>query len=151
MAETKPVVLFLCIANTARSQIAEVLFRHHARDRLSAISAGLEPGEAVDPLAIRALEEKGLDATGLRPKHVREFLGTVRVTTAISVCSKAAEACPTLWPGLVDILYWPIDDPAAVEGNEEQRLAAFRSARDIIEAKILEWLGRAHAGLVTES
>lgn len=149
MSEAKPVALFLCVANTARSQIAEVLLRHHAGDRLSAISAGLAPGEAVHPLALRVLEEKGLDVAGLRPKHVREFLGNVRVTTAISVCSKAAEACPTTWPGPVDMQYWPISDPAAVEGSEEERLAAFRAARDAIEARIVDWLDSSWLGQAT--
>lgn len=140
MPGTKPVVLFLCTANTARSQIAEALLRHHAGDRLTVVSAGLAPGEAVHPLALLVLEEKGINTTGLRPKHVREFLGTVHVATAISVCSKAAEACPTLWPGPVDMQYWPIDDPAIADGSDEERLAAFRAARDAIEARIAEWL-----------
>lgn len=148
MSEPKPVVLFLCTANTARSQIAEALLRHHAGDRLTAVSAGLAPGEAVHPLALRVLEEKGIDTTGLRPKHVREFLGSVHVATAISVCSKAAEACPTLWPGPVDIEYWPIDDPAGVDGSEDERLAAFRAARDAIEARIAEWLKSSWLGRV---
>lgn len=140
MPEAKPVVLFLCTTNTARSQIAEAMLRHLAGDRLIAVSAGLNPGEVVHPLVLRVLEEKGIDIVGLRPKHVREFLGSIRVATAISVCSKASEACPTLWPGPVDIQYWPIPDPAAVEGSEEERLAAFRAARDAIEARIVDWL-----------
>ena len=140
MSDTKPAVLFLCAANTARSQIAEALLRHHAGDRLTAISAGLAPGEVVHPMALRVLEERGIDTSGLRPKHVREFLGTIHVATVITVCSKAAEACPTLWPGPVDTWHRPIDDPAAVEGSEEERLAAFRAARDAIDAMIVEWL-----------
>lgn len=141
MPEPRPTVLFLCAANTTRSQIAEALLRQHAGDRLTAISVGLAPGEVVHPLALRVLEEKGIDTSGLRPKHVREFLGSVHVATVITVCSKAAEACPTLWPGPVDIRHWPIDDPAVVEGSEEERLAAFRAARDALDAMIVEWLG----------
>ncbi len=140
MSETKPVLLFLCTANTARSQIAEALLRHHAGDRLTAISAGLAPGEVVHPLALRVLEEKGIDTSGLRPKHVREFLGSVHVATAITLCSQTAEACPALWLGPIEMQHWPIDDPAAVDGSEEERLAAFRAARDAIEAMIIEWV-----------
>lgn len=140
MYETKPIVLFLCSANTARSQIAEALLRHHAGDRLTAISAGLAPGEVVHPLALRVLEEKGIGTTDLRPKHVREFLGRVHAATVITVCSRAAEACPTLWPGPVEMEHWAIDDPAAVDGSEEERLDAFRAARDTLEPMLLEWL-----------
>lgn len=140
MSQTKPVVLFLCAANTARSQIAEALLRHLAGDRFEAISAGLKPGTAVHPLALRVLEEKGIDTTGLRPKDVREFLGTVRIHIAITVCTRAAESCPTLWPAPTRHLDWPIDDPAAVEGSEAERLAAFRQARETIEACISGWL-----------
>ncbi len=140
MPEAKPAVLFLCSANTARSQTAEAMLRHIAGDRFVAMSAGLAPGDAVHPLTLRVLEEKSIDTTGLRPKHVREFLGTARVSTAITVCSGAAEACPTIWPGPVEMRHWSIDDPAAVDGSEEERLAAFRVARDEIEAKIVEWL-----------
>lgn len=140
MPEAKPVVLFLCSANTARSQMAEALLRHVAGDRFVALSAGLAPGDAIHPLTRRVLEERSIDTAGLRPKHVREFLGTVHVATAITVCSRAAEACPTLWPGPVEMEHWAIDDPAAVEGSEDERIAAFRAARDAVEAKIAEWL-----------
>jgi arsenate reductase len=86
------------------------------------------------------LSEKGIDTAGLRPKHVREFLGRIRIRTAITVCARAAETCPEAWPGALEQLFWPIDDPAAVQGNEAERLDAFRHARDTIESKLRDWL-----------
>lgn len=140
MTDSKPVVLFLCTANTCRSQLAEALLRHLAGDRFDARSAGLQPGHEVHPLALRVLEEKGIGTEGLKPKSVRDFLGFVRVRWAVFVCARAAETCPVAWPDLSERIYWPIDDPAAVEGTEEEKLAAFRAARDTIEAKLRAWL-----------
>lgn len=147
MPASRPVVLFLCTANTCRSQFAQALLRHLAGDRFDARSAGLQPGPGVHPLALRVLEEKGISTDGLRPKSVREFLGFVRVRWAVFVCASAAETCPVAWPDLSERVYWPVDDPAAVPGTEEERLAAFRAARDAIEAKLRDWLaGPATAG-----
>jgi arsenate reductase len=143
MTDTKPRVLFLCTANTCRSQMAEALLRHLAGDRFEALSAGPEPGPEVHPLALRVLEEKGVSTVGLRPKHIREYLGRVRLAAAIIVCSRAAETCPAVWPGMGERLYWPVDDPAAVEGGEEEKLAAFRRARDFIETRLTDWLAGA--------
>ncbi len=140
MSDNEPVVLFLCTANSCRSQLAEALLRHLAGDRFDARSAGLEPASAVHPLALRVLAEKGISTQGLRPKSVREFLGQVRVRWAIFVCAKAAETCPVAWPDLTERIYWPIDDPATVTGSEEEKLAAFRAARDAIETKLRDWL-----------
>jgi len=140
MSETRPVVLFLCTTNTVRSQMAEALLRHHAGDRLAAVSAGLVPGSAVHPLALRVLEEKGIDTTGLRPKHVRDLVGSIRVTKVVSVSYQASQACPILWPGPVDMQHWPIDYPLAVDSSEDGRLAAFRTIFDAIAARIADWL-----------
>jgi arsenate reductase len=140
MSDTKPVVLFLCTTNTCRSQIAEALLRHHAGDRFEALSAGLEPGPEVHPLALRVLEEKHVSTAGLRPKNLREFLGFVRVRWAIFVCSRAAESCPTVWLDWADRLYWPVDDPATADGTEAERLEAFRRVRAELDSRILTWL-----------
>ena len=97
-------------------------------------------GLSAESLRKKLLNEKGIDTAGLRPKHVREFLGKVHIRTAITVCARAGETCPETWPGPVEQLFWPIDDPAAAEGTETERLATFRRARDTIEARISEWL-----------
>lgn len=146
MTDTRLNVLFLCTGNTCRSQMAEALLRHRAGNRFQALSAGLEPGSVVHPFALRVLAEKGVSTEGLRPKHLREYLGRIRLAAAIIVCSNAAETCPAVWPGMGERLYWPVDDPAAVEGNEEEKLAAFRHTRDLIDAQITDWLSRPGVG-----
>ncbi len=135
----KPCVLFLCTHNSARSQIAEALLRHLAGDRYRACSAGVDPGR-VHPLTVRVLEEVGVDTNGLRSKGLDEMLGHANVHTAIVVCAQAAEACPRLYPFARNVLQWPFDDPARIEGSEELRLAAFRRTRNEIDAKLREWL-----------
>jgi arsenate reductase len=136
----KPCVLFLCAHNSARSQMAEALLRKLAGDRYTACSAGLEPTE-VHPMTMRVLEEAGVDTTGLRAKSVAEVLGKITVRTAVVVCRQAAgEACPRLYPFTRDVLQWPFEDPARIEGTEESRLAAFRRTRDAIESRLRSWL-----------
>ncbi len=140
MTADRPTVLFLCSANTCRSQMAEAFLRRHAGNRFEVQSAGITAGTEVHPLAVRVMAEKGIDISSHRPKGVREFLGQNRVDYAIVVCQTAAEACPTFWPGAIQRLVWPFPDPAAAMGSEEEKLAVFRRVRDAIEARILEWL-----------
>ncbi len=135
----KPCILFLCTHNAARSQIGEALLRMHAGDRYRACSAGLEPTE-VHPMTKRVLEEIGVDTAPLHSKGVRDLLGRTAVKTAIVVCAQAAESCPRIFPGALEILQWPFDDPARIEGSEELQLAAFRRTRDEIDARLREWL-----------
>lgn len=132
-------VLVLCTHNAARSQMAEALIRLRASDRFNAYSAGIEPGR-VHPLAIRAMEEIGVDMSAHRSKGIDEFLCRLRVDYLIAVCSGAAKRCPAVWPGVEHRLIWPFDDPSAVEGGEEVQLDAFRRTRDAIDRKIQQWL-----------
>lgn len=141
MTPGKPAVLFLCTANSCRSQMAEAILRARAGDRFEALSAGLRPADAVHPLALKALAEKGYPTDGLKPKGVKEFLGRRRIAHAIVVCANAARECPTVWPGVAERLYWPFDDPAETPGSEEQVMAAFRRVRDEIEQRLADWLG----------
>ncbi|MCX7669048.1 MAG: arsenate reductase ArsC [Anaerolineae bacterium] len=136
-----PRVLFLCTANSARSQMAEALLRKHAGDRFEVHSAGLEPKE-INPYTRRALAEIGLDMAGQWAKGLDTYLGKTHFAYLITVCSKAEERCP-VFPGMGVRLHWPFDDPAAVEGSDEEKLAAFRRVRDQIEARIREWLKQA--------
>ena len=126
-------VLFLCTGNSARSLMAEALLRHEAGDRFEALSAGTEP-KGVNPLTVRALEEIGVSAAGLRSKPLSEYLGQRRIDYAVIVCSQANEACPATYPFSTHRLYWPFDDPAAAAGDEARRLAAFRQVRDRIRS-----------------
>jgi len=133
-----PRVLFLCTANSARSQMAEALLRKHAGDRFEVHSAGLEPKE-INPYTRRVLAEIGLDMAGQWAKGLDTYLGKMHFNYLITVCARAEERCP-VFPGMGERLHWPFDDPAAVEGSDEEKLAAFRRVRDQIEARILEWL-----------
>ena len=131
----KPNVLFLCTHNSARSQLAEGLLRHLAGDRVNVYSAGVEPG-TINPLAVRALNEVGIDASDQYAKGVKEYLAKLLVHHLVIVCGGAAEKCPSIWPGLIERHVWPFDDPSSVEGDEAVRLQAFRDARDAIRAKL---------------
>lgn len=142
-------VLVICTGNSARSQMAEALLRHLGGDRLEVFSAGSAPAPAVHPLAVRAMAEMGLDISAQRPKPLADFLGQP-FDYVIAVCSKAAEACP-FFPGPAERIHWFYDDPAAVEGSEAERMAAFRAVRDDLKVRITEWVtslpGRADAPL----
>jgi arsenate reductase len=116
-------VLFVCTGNSARSLLAEALLRHHGRDAFDVHSAGTEP-RGVNPLTIRVLGEAGIDASAARSKSVDEFAGQ-SFDYVVTVCDQARQVCP-VFPGGGETLHWGYDDPAAVEGTEAERLAAFR-------------------------
>ena len=130
-------LLILCTGNSARSQMAEGLFRHEAADRYEVFSGGTKPGK-VRPEAIAAMAEIGIDISRHRSKSVDEFL-SCPPDLLITVCDSARETCPLL-PAAVERLHWPFEDPAAVEGSQEVRLAAFRRVRDQIHERIHEFL-----------
>jgi arsenate reductase len=133
-------VLFLCTGNSARSQMAEALLRHHAGDQFEVYSAGLEP-KGLNPFAIEAMDELGIDIRGQRSKGVEEFMGRMFLHYVITVCGNADQSCPqALWARGGQKLHWPFDDPAAVEGTDEDKMAAFRQIRDQIDARIQLWL-----------
>jgi arsenate reductase (thioredoxin) len=135
-------LLFLCTGNSCRSQMAEGLFRHLSEGRLEACSAGLSPKDQVHPLAIKVMDEIGIDISGQRPKGVRTYLGKETISFIITVCSKAEESCPRIWPGVAETnrLYWPFADPAEAKGTDEEKMVVFRQVRDQLREKISEWL-----------
>ncbi|MDF1543404.1 MAG: arsenate reductase ArsC [Anaerosomatales bacterium] len=137
MPDGRERVLFLCTGNSARSQLAEALLRHHAGDRFDAHSAGADP-IGVRPETVAVLDERSIDTSGLRSKPIDEYLGKVHFQYLITVCAVTEEHCPRIWPGASNHLHWPVEDPALVVGDG--RLEAFRAARDDIEGRILEWL-----------
>ncbi len=129
-------VLFLCTHNSSRSQMAEGLLRARGGARFAAFSAGTQPGR-IHPLAIRAMAEIGIDiseAAGHSSKGLSAYAGQP-FDLVITVCDSAAEECP-FFPGARRQTHWSFPDPSAVTGSEEQRLAAFRQARDAIGARI---------------
>jgi arsenate reductase len=135
----KAKVLFLCTGNSARSQMAEGFLRHYADDSFEAYSAGLEP-KGMNPLTVKVMQEIGIDVSGQRSKHVREYLGYVNFAYLIIVCGDAEEKCPTVFVGVSQRMFWPFDDPAKAEGGEEEKLAEFRRVREQIGERMREWL-----------
>jgi arsenate reductase len=135
-------LLFLCTGNSARSQMAEGLLRHEAGDRFEVFSAGTRPS-LVRPEAIAVMNEIGIDISGHRSKSIDEFTGQ-ELDTVVTVCDHANESCP-VFPGKTQRLHWPFEDPAAVEGTEDERKAAFRKIRDRIHGRIMVFLGEGTA------
>lgn len=123
-------VLVLCTGNSCRSHIAEGILRRASKGRFEVASAGSNPSGYVHPLSIRVMEEIGIDISGHHSKHMDEFLDK-EVTTVITVCGNADQACPT-YPGQVSRHHYPFDDPAHAEGSEEEQLEVFRRVRDEI-------------------
>lgn len=126
-------ILVLCTGNSARSQMAEGFLRAALGDRFEIHSAGSKPSR-VRPEAIAVMKEAGIDIGSHRSKHLDEFLGT-EFRYVITVCDNAAETCP-VFRGVAERIHWSFEDPAAVEGDEETRLAAFRRIRDQIAERI---------------
>jgi arsenate reductase len=139
-----PHVVFLCTGNSARSQLAEALLRHHAQGRLAAHSAGTHP-KGVHPLTLAVLHERGIDTQGLRSKQVAEVLSDIQPAYLIVVCDEADRNCPAGTAAEAERLFWPFPDPARATGSEEERLAFFRHVRDQIEQRILAWLDELEA------
>ena len=136
----KPVVLFLCSQNSARSQMAEGLLREMAGDRFEAHSAGTNPGE-LNPLAVRAMQETGIDISGQRAKGAGDIAGHLLVDYLVVVCSRAAESCPTTtWLGARRREVWPFPDPAQAEGTDAERLQVFGEVRDAIRERLAIWI-----------
>ena len=130
-------VLFVCTGNRARSQMAEGLLRRLAGDRFEVHSAGTEP-KGIAPLTIEVMREIGIDASGQRSKSVDEFAGQ-EFDYVITVCDTARQVCPA-FPGKGKRLHWSVEDPAEAEGSEDERMPAFRAARDELQRRILALL-----------
>lgn len=126
-------VLVVCTGNSARSILAEALMRQHGGADFEVHSAGTVP-KGINPLTERVLDEAGLDHAWARSKSVSEFLGQ-SFDYVITVCDQARQACP-VFPGVHQTLHWGYEDPAAVEGTEEERLAAFRSTLTLMSSRI---------------
>jgi arsenate reductase (thioredoxin) len=137
-------VLFLCTRNSARSQMAEAFLRQYGQDHYEPHSAGLAPGE-IDPMTVQVMSERGFDLSGHRAKGIDEYLGKVLFQYLIVMCAEAEKNCPSVWPGLSERLFWPVEDPSASTGSEQERLTAFRTARDRIEAMVKHWVAETGA------
>jgi arsenate reductase len=132
-------LLFLCVANSARSQMAEGLARHHLGASRTVQSAGSMPS-AVNPYAIEVMREIGIDLTSHHSKSV-DSIDPITVDTVITLC--ADEVCP-VFLGHVERLHWPIDDPASTDASlsRDDMLARFRVARDAISNRLKDYFRR---------
>ena len=135
MTETRPTrrVLFLCTHNSARSQMAEGLLRTLGGDGFAVASAGTV-ATRVRPEEIAVMAELGIDISGQASKTLDRYLDEP-LDEVVTVCDDANDACP-IFPGPVHRRHWSIPDPSAVQGDEAERLAAFRSARDDLRRRV---------------
>jgi len=131
-------VLILCTHNSARSQMAEGLLRHIAGDRFEVESAGTVETR-VNPFAIAAMNEIGIDISSHASKTLDRFLGETW-DYVITVCDNANEACP-FFPGAAARLHWSFEDPSAAKGSDEERLAEFRRIREQIRTRLEAFAG----------
>lgn len=136
----KEKVLFVCVHNSARSQMAEALLNKIAGDKFEAHSAGLEPGK-LNPLAVDSLKEIGIDISNKRTQDVFEIYKSGQIFShVITVCDETSgERCP-IFPGVTKRLHWSFDDPSRFEGSHEEKLARTNEVRESIRKKIKEWV-----------
>ena len=140
-------VLFVCIHNSARSQMAEAFLRQLAGERFEAESAGFEPG-TLNPVVVAVMKEAGIDISAAKTKSVFDLYKQGRTYHyVVSVCDESnAERCP-IFPGLVRArLHWSFKDPSSVQGSPQERLAFTREVRDEIKRKIEEFVAAAARG-----
>jgi arsenate reductase len=132
-------VLFICVHNSARSQMAEAWLNALCGDRFVAESAGLEPG-TINPLVVEVMREAGIDLSRKKTQAVFDVWKSGKLFQyVIAVCAESEEkGCP-IFPGITTRLSWPFPDPSRVEGTDEERLQQVRTIRDNLRAKIEEW------------
>lgn len=135
-------VLFICVHNSARSQMAEEYLRKFAAERFEVESAGLEPGR-INPLVVELLREDGIDISGKKTNSVFEFYQQGRrYDYVITVCGgEAQERCPVFpGPGPMQRLHWPFEDPSQATGTREQKLRKVRQIRDQIRQQVRQFV-----------
>ena len=133
-------VLFVCIHNSARSQMAEALLNQLAGNKFEATSAGLEKG-TLNPLAVKVMSEIGIDISKNQTKDVFEFYKNGRLFNyVVTVCDAAnSERCP-IFPSVTKTLHWSFEDPSSLSGTEEEKLETTRKVRDEIEAEVRKFI-----------
>jgi arsenate reductase len=135
----KKKALFVCIHNSARSQMAEAFLNQICGEFFEAHSAGIESGK-LNPIVVEAMQEIGIDISGNKTKAVFDYVKSGKAFAyVITVCDEtSAERCP-IFPGITTRLHWSFPDPSAIQGSHEQKLARTREIRDMIKSKIEEW------------
>ena len=133
----KKKVLFICVHNSARSQMAEAFLNNLAGDRFESQSAGIIPGK-LNPIVVEVMKETGIDISGNKTKGVREFIDSGDIFDyVITVCDESG--CP-IFPGNVEQIHWTFADPAEFTGTDEEKLAKTREVRNQIKTKIGNWI-----------
>ncbi|MEN9576318.1 MAG: hypothetical protein RL514_4173 [Verrucomicrobiota bacterium] len=132
-------VLFVCIHNSARSQMAEAFLNQICGDHFEAHSAGIEPGK-LNPIVVEAMQEIGIDISGNQVKAVFDYVKSSKIFSyVITVCDEAsAERCP-IFAGVTKRLHWSFPDPSSFQGTHADKLAGTRTVRDTIQAKVEAW------------
>jgi arsenate reductase len=132
-------VLFICVHNSARSQMSEAWLNYTCGEFFEAQSAGLEPG-TINPLVVRAMKEVGIDLSNKSTRRVFDVWKSGQMFQyVITVCSEAeAKGCP-IFAGVTTRLHWPFPDPSQLTGTEEEKLRQIRAIRDEIRVKVEEW------------
>jgi len=135
----KSKVLFVCIHNSARSQMAEAFLNQICGNEFEAHSAGLEPGK-LNPIVVEAMQEVGIDISGNQTKAVFDFIKAGKTFAyVITVCDEtSAERCP-IFVGVTKRLHWSFPDPSAIQGTHDEKLARTREIRDTIKQQIEKW------------
>ncbi|MBI4043076.1 MAG: phosphate signaling complex protein PhoU [Deltaproteobacteria bacterium] len=136
-AKRKPNVLFLCIGNSVRSQMAEAYLRAFAEGEFEAVSAGTHP-TPLHPLTLKVMQEEGIDISHQRSKSLNS-IDLMDVQIVITLCDEAAQECPSL-PFKTNLFHWSIPDPVSAVGSEKEKLQAFRATRDLVKEKIREFI-----------
>jgi arsenate reductase len=133
-------VLFVCIHNSARSQMAEAFLKELGGESFEAMSAGIEPG-TLNPNVVRVMKEVGIDISGNKTKDVFEFYKKgMLFNYVITVCDEtAAERCP-VFPGHTRRIHWGFPDPSAIQGSDDEKLREIRNIRDAIRARVENWI-----------
>lgn len=133
-------ILFICVHNSARSQMAEAFANHYGQGEVQAQSAGLEPGE-LNPLVVEVMAEKDYDIADNETTSVFELYRSGELYSAvITVCDESSEKKCPIFPGVAYREHWPFEDPAALAGSREEKLARLREIRDEIERRVRDFL-----------
>lgn len=137
----KKKVLFVCVHNSARSQMAEAFLKKIAPERFDVESAGLEPGE-LNPVAVQVMQEIGIDISTRKTQSVFDlFKQGKKFNYVITVCDESqSERCP-IFPAVTEKVHWGFDDPSQFQGSEEQKLQKAREVRNQIQERIAQWIG----------
>lgn len=136
----KKKVLFICVHNSARSQMAEAFLNRLGGDRFEVTSAGIEP-TTINPIVVEVMKEIGYDLSHNKTQPVFDLYREGRLFDhVITVCKESVEAKCPIFPGIVKRLHWEFDDPAQIQGTHEEKLAGARVIRDQIKAKVENWL-----------